>query len=164
MSYLHGRIDENYKVVNQNILHPYDKRCRSYILFLSDVTRVREVLGPQTNNRVIVVPRSTQWKLQEFLSSKSSSDIINLLVVGESVSADATKVCSFIRAFSRLSSLACAQFFATRPSSFSAFHAMPIDASSSKFHFTGASIRSVHSPAVHGRLGLKHAGRSDIMD
>lgn len=92
LSYLHGKIDENYKVVNQELLHPYDKSCRSYILFLSDVLRVRDVIGPQTTNRVIVVPRSTQWKLQEFLTSKFSSDIINLLLIGESLGTDTAKV------------------------------------------------------------------------
>lgn len=49
------------------------------------------MLGPQTTNRVILIPRSTQWKLQEFLSSKEAADIVNLLVVGESMSADPTK-------------------------------------------------------------------------
>lgn len=54
---------------------------------------MRDVLGPQTDNRVILIPRSTQWKLQEFLSSKLASDIINLLVIGESLSTDDSKVC-----------------------------------------------------------------------
>lgn len=96
ISYLYGIITENYTVVNQDLLQPYDKNCRSYILFLSDVLRMRDVLGPQTTNRVVLIPRSTQWKLQEFLSSKQASDIINLLVVGESMTTDPTKV-NFIR-------------------------------------------------------------------
>lgn len=85
-------ISENYSVVNQDLLQPYDKSCRSYFLFLSDVLRTREVLGPQTQNRVVLVPRSSQWKLQEFLSSKFASDLINLLVVSESLSSDPSKV------------------------------------------------------------------------
>lgn len=92
ISYLHGIISENYTVVNQNLLQPYDKSCRSYYLFLSDVLRTREVLGPQIENRVVLVPRSTQWKLQEFLASKEASDIVNLLVVGESMTSDPSKV------------------------------------------------------------------------
>lgn len=79
-------------MINKDLLQPYDKSCRSYILFLSDVLRTRDVLGPQTTNRVVLIPRSTQWKLQEFLASKQASDIINLLVVGESMTADPTKV------------------------------------------------------------------------
>lgn len=85
-------ISVNYSVVNQDLLHPYDKNCRSYIVFLSDVLRTREVLGPQTTNRVVLIPRSTQWKLQEFLSSKEASDLVNLLVIGESLTSDSSKV------------------------------------------------------------------------
>lgn len=84
-------VNENYTVTNQGLLQPYDKNCRSYFLFLSDVLRTRDVLGPQTTNRVVLVPRSTQWKLQEFLSSKEASDIINLLVIGESLTSDPSK-------------------------------------------------------------------------
>lgn len=96
ISYLHGIISENYTVINKDLLQPYDKSCRNYILFLSDVLRTRDVLGPQTSNRVILIPRSTQWKLQEFLASKKASDIINLLVIGESMTADPTKVSYFL--------------------------------------------------------------------
>lgn len=85
-------INDNYTVVNQDLLQPYDKNCRSFILFLSDVLRTRDVLGPQMTNRVIVIPRSTQWKLQEFLASEEASDIVNLLIVGESITSDSTKV------------------------------------------------------------------------
>lgn len=92
ISYLHGIITDNYTVPNQNLLQPYDKNCRSYIVFLSDVLRTRDLLGAQTSNRVVLIPRSTQWKLQEFLSSKQASDIINLLVIGESMTVDPTKV------------------------------------------------------------------------
>lgn len=92
ISYLHGIISDNYTVVNQNLLQPYDKNCRSYFLFLSDVLRTRDVLGPQTENRVVLIARSTQWKLQEFLASKEANDIVNLLVIGESVTSDPSKV------------------------------------------------------------------------
>lgn len=92
MTYLHGKINENFTVVNQDRLKVHDKNCRSYIVFLSEVLKTRDVLGPQVSNRVILIPRSTQWKLAEFLSSKEASDIVNLLVIGESVTADPTKV------------------------------------------------------------------------
>jgi hypothetical protein len=88
---IHGKIGNNYTVTNVNILQPPDSKCRSYILFISDALMTRRVLGSQIENKVIVVPRSTQWKLQEFLSSPLSRDIINLLVIGESYSADKTR-------------------------------------------------------------------------
>lgn len=94
---MHGKINENYTIENPELLQPLDSSCRNYILFLSDVLRTRDVLGPQTSNRVIIIPRSTQWKQQEFLASKLSSDIVNLLVIGESLSIDEKKVNNYFR-------------------------------------------------------------------
>nr|QGW45447.1 ionotropic receptor 21a [Bradysia odoriphaga] len=91
ITYIHGKIDRNYKLMNKGILQPLDSRCRSYILFLSDILRARDILGPQTTSRVVIVSRSTQWKQLEFLSSKSASDLINLVVIGESVGVDSNK-------------------------------------------------------------------------
>jgi hypothetical protein len=90
-SFMHGKINKNYTLDDKTLLEPPDSKCRSYILFLADALMTRRVIGSQIDNKVVVVPRSTQWKLQEFLSSPSSRDIINLLVIGESYSADKTK-------------------------------------------------------------------------
>lgn len=90
-TFMHGKINSKYKVENEKLLGYPDSKCRSYILFLSDVTMTRSIIGPQIEDKVIVVPRSTQWKLQEFLADAVSSDIINLLVIGESYSSDRTK-------------------------------------------------------------------------
>ncbi|XP_049532808.1 ionotropic receptor 21a [Anopheles darlingi] len=87
-TYVTGRIGPNYTLDNPEILQPSGAMCRSYILFLSDVMMARKVLGPQLTSRVVLIPRSSQWKLQEFLASKQSRDIINLLVIGESYSVD----------------------------------------------------------------------------
>lgn len=90
-TFIHGRIG------GKGLLKPLDSKCRSYILFISDAVKTREVIGPQIDNKVLVIPRnSTQWKLQEFLSSPESRDIINLLVIGESYSADRTKERPFV--------------------------------------------------------------------
>lgn len=90
-TFIHGRITANFTVKNMRILDPPDSKCRSYILFIADALQTRRVIGAQIDNRVIVVPRSTQWKLQEFLASPLSRDIVNLLVIGESYSADTTQ-------------------------------------------------------------------------
>lgn len=91
-SLIHGRILSDYTLENKQILMQsgYDSKCRSIILFIADAQKARQIIGPQLDNRVVLVPRSTQWKLQEFLSSPLSRDIINLLVIGESYSADKT--------------------------------------------------------------------------
>lgn len=72
ISYLHGKINEKNEIMNQRVLNPLDSRCRSYILFIADAMQARKVLGPQIDNKVVIIPRSTQWKLQEFLSSPES--------------------------------------------------------------------------------------------
>ena len=90
VSFIHGKIGKNH-TIDKELLQPADSKCRSYILFVSDALRTRQIIGAQIVNKVLVVPRSTQWKLQEFLSSPLSRDIINLLVIGESYSADRTR-------------------------------------------------------------------------
>ncbi|XP_035795701.1 ionotropic receptor 21a-like [Anopheles albimanus] len=87
-TFVTGRIGPNCTLDNPEILQPSGSMCRSYILFLSDVMMARKVIGPQLTSRVVLIPRSSQWKLQEFLASKQSRDIINLLVIGESYSVD----------------------------------------------------------------------------
>lgn len=47
--------------------------------------RTRDILGAQTSARIVVVPRSSQWKQQEFLASTRAADLVNLLVVGDSL-------------------------------------------------------------------------------
>ncbi|XP_041779599.1 ionotropic receptor 21a [Anopheles merus] len=88
ITYITGRIGPNYTLDNPGILEPTGPQCRSYIIFLADVMMTRKVIGPQMNSYVVLIPRSSQWKLQEFLAAKQSRDIINLLVIGESYSVD----------------------------------------------------------------------------
>ncbi|XP_055590285.1 ionotropic receptor 21a [Uranotaenia lowii] len=85
-TYTCGKINANYTLDSPDLLLPTASKCRSFILFLSDAMMTRQIIGPQLNSFVIVIPRSSQWKLQDFLSSKQSRDILNLLVIGESYS------------------------------------------------------------------------------
>lgn len=89
-TFIHGKVNKDY-TIDKTMLQPADSKCRSYILFVSDAIKTRQIIGAQIDNKVLVVPRATQWKLQEFLSSPESRDIINLLVIGESYSADLTR-------------------------------------------------------------------------
>lgn len=92
ISYSHGEINVRYKAKNRNLKNSMDINCKSYILFLSDPLMTRSIIGPQIESKVVVVSRSTQWKLKDFLASDLSSNIVNLLVIGESLTADANKV------------------------------------------------------------------------
>ncbi|XP_073825938.1 ionotropic receptor 21a [Musca autumnalis] len=90
-TYYHGEINSRYEALNRRLKTSIDSNCQSYILFLSDPLMTRSIIGPQPENRVLVISRSTQWKLKDFLSSEKSSNIVNLLVVGESLTADPNK-------------------------------------------------------------------------
>ncbi|EDV30811.1 uncharacterized protein Dana_GF14861 [Drosophila ananassae] len=88
ITFYHGEINSRYEAKNTHFTSHIDSNCKSYILFLSDPLMTRKILGPQTESRVVLVSRSTQWKLRDFLASELSSNIVNLLVIGESLMAD----------------------------------------------------------------------------
>lgn len=92
ITFYHGSINERYEPQNRNFNNHIDNNCKSYILFLSDPLMARKILGPQTESRVVLVSSSSQWKLRDFLSSDISSNIVNLLVIGESLMASPRRV------------------------------------------------------------------------
>jgi len=92
ITFYHGEINADYEAKNKRFTSHIDCNCKSYILFLSDPLMTRKILGPQTESRVVLVSRSTQWRLRDFLSSELSSNIVNLLVIGESLMADPMRV------------------------------------------------------------------------
>lgn len=92
VTFYHGSIKDNFEPRNPNFMSHIDTNCKSYILFLSEPVMARKILGPQTESRVVVVSSSSQWKLRDFLSSESSSNIVNLLVIGESLMSSQERV------------------------------------------------------------------------
>nr|ALM24946.1 ionotropic receptor 21a.3 [Athetis dissimilis] len=83
MSFIHGYIDDNGELSQPNLLHG-NSDCQNYILFLSDVRLSAKVLGKQPKNKIIIIARSSQWAVQEFLASVNSRMFVNLLVIGQS--------------------------------------------------------------------------------
>lgn len=76
LSYIHG------KVGRQELIDPPDMRCRDFLLLIRDLKATQAVVGDQTVNRVTVVSQASEWRVREFLSSRSSQNIVNLLVIG----------------------------------------------------------------------------------
>ncbi|XP_044763252.1 ionotropic receptor 21a [Coccinella septempunctata] len=62
----------------------YNKTCKVYILFIEDVMDSYKILGAQDKNKVIIVTKSSQWRVHEYLASRSSQKIVNLLVISKS--------------------------------------------------------------------------------
>ncbi|XP_028175661.1 ionotropic receptor 21a-like [Ostrinia furnacalis] len=87
VSYVHGYIDDNNKLKEPELLIPV-KQCLHFIVFLTEVKSSAKVLGKQSESKVVVVARSSQWAVQEFLASSYSRVFINLLVIGQSFKDD----------------------------------------------------------------------------
>ena len=76
LTYIHGKISK------QELMDPPDLRCRDFVLFLSDLKTVESVIGSHSISRVVVVSQASTWRVREFLSSKLSTNLVNLLVIG----------------------------------------------------------------------------------
>jgi hypothetical protein len=76
LTYIHG------KVSKQELMDPPDMRCRDFLLFVRDLKTTEAVVGSHCISRVIVVSQASTWRIREFLSSKLSTNLVNLLVIG----------------------------------------------------------------------------------
>ncbi|KAL3270486.1 hypothetical protein HHI36_021029 [Cryptolaemus montrouzieri] len=58
--------------------------CSSYVMFINDVMNVNDVIGAQNKNKVIIVTKSSQWRVHEYLANRKSQKIVNLIVIAKS--------------------------------------------------------------------------------
>ncbi|XP_045773278.1 ionotropic receptor 21a [Maniola jurtina] len=87
VTFVHGYINEKDNLEEPRLLQA-KRQCLHFILFLTDVQKSAKVLGKQSKSKVIVVARSSQWAVQEFLSGSISRSFVNLLVIGQSFKDD----------------------------------------------------------------------------
>lgn len=87
VTFIHGYIDDKDTIEEPRLLQP-KLDCLHFILFLTDVQKSAKILGKQSKNKVIVVARSSQWAVQEFLAGSASRSFVNLLVIGQSFKDD----------------------------------------------------------------------------
>jgi hypothetical protein len=76
LTYIHGKISK------QELMDPPDMKCRDFLLFIKDLKTAESVIGSHSISRVIVVSPASTWRVQEFLSSPISRNMVNLLVIG----------------------------------------------------------------------------------
>jgi hypothetical protein len=76
LTYIHGKISK------QELMDPPDMKCRDFLLFIKDLKTAEVVVGSHSISRVIVVSQASTWRVQEFLSSTLSRNLVNLLVIG----------------------------------------------------------------------------------
>ncbi|KOB79387.1 Ionotropic receptor, partial [Operophtera brumata] len=83
VSFVHGFINDQNQLQEPKLLQPVNE-CLHYIIFLYDVKVSAKILGKQSESKVVVVSRSSQWAVQEFLAGPVSRMFVNLLVIGQS--------------------------------------------------------------------------------
>lgn len=83
VTFVHGFINDNNHLAEPRLLRPVQE-CIHFIVFLTEVKRVSKVLGKQSDSKVVVVAKSSQWAVQEFLAGSQSRMYVNLLVIGQS--------------------------------------------------------------------------------
>lgn len=82
--FVHGQITNNYKIKYPKVLSSTGNTCVSYIMFMADVMKAKDVIGEQSENKVVIVSRSSQWRVYEFLASEVARVFVNLLVIQKS--------------------------------------------------------------------------------
>nr|QLI62108.1 ionotropic receptor 21a [Streltzoviella insularis] len=87
ITYVHGYINDDDTLKEPKLLFS-DQNCLHFIVFLTDVKTCTKVLGKQSQSKVVVVARSSQWAVQEYLASPLSRVFVNLLVIGQSFKDD----------------------------------------------------------------------------
>jgi hypothetical protein len=76
LTYIHGKVGKH------GLTDPPDMRCRDFLLLVRDLKTVQAVVGGHSTSRVIVVSQASAWRVREFLSSRLSQNLVNLLVIG----------------------------------------------------------------------------------
>ncbi|XP_030021838.2 ionotropic receptor 21a [Manduca sexta] len=87
VSFVHGYINDKNQLQEPKLLVPV-RECVHFIIFLTDVKVSAKILGKQSDSKVVVIARSSQWAVQEFLSGPLSRRFVNLLVIGQSFKED----------------------------------------------------------------------------
>nr|ARO70541.1 antennal ionotropic receptor 21a-2 [Dendrolimus punctatus] len=87
VTFVHGYIGDNDQPKEPKLLRTV-KECLHFMIFLTDIKRSAKVLGKQSDSKVVIVARSSQWAVEEFLAGPLSRMFTNLLVIGQSFNED----------------------------------------------------------------------------
>ncbi|XP_057657728.1 ionotropic receptor 21a [Diorhabda carinulata] len=84
LAYINGRIMDDYNIKLHVSYERMQPTCFSYLLFMEDVMKSTRVIGEQTKSKVVVIARSSQWRVIDFLSHEESRYLVNLLIIVKS--------------------------------------------------------------------------------
>lgn len=80
--HVHEAIPENYYIpIGESF--QLDNKCVHFIIFIKDVMRCQDIISKRSE-KVVVVAKSSQWRVQEYLTSEFSREIANLLIIVKS--------------------------------------------------------------------------------
>ncbi|XP_066155389.1 ionotropic receptor 21a [Euwallacea fornicatus] len=80
---VHGTIPTDYHIQIGELINQPDQKCVHFIIFVKDVMKCQDVVSKRSE-KVVIVAKSTQWRVQEYLNSEFSREIANLLVIVKS--------------------------------------------------------------------------------
>lgn len=82
---VHGyfSIDVVPRMKNKELLKTYKNTCSAFIILSQTLDNGAELIGIQTINKVVLVSQSSQWQIYDFMKSRLSQQIVNLLVIAD---------------------------------------------------------------------------------
>lgn len=83
LTHVHAAIPEDYHIPIGELAFQLDNKCVHFIIFIKDVMRCQDIVTKRSEN-VVVVAKSSQWRVQEYLTSEFSREIANLLIIVKS--------------------------------------------------------------------------------
>lgn len=87
VTFIHGYINDKDQMEEPKLLKGA-YTCAHYIIFLYEVRTSAKVLGKQSDCKIVVIARSSEWAVQEFLAGPLSKMFTNLLVIRQSFRED----------------------------------------------------------------------------
>ncbi|XP_050308077.1 ionotropic receptor 21a [Anthonomus grandis grandis] len=83
LPYVHASIPEDFRIQLDELFKANTNTCFHLLIFVKDVMKRPEVINKR-KERVVIVSKSSQWRVHEYLSSEHSQGIPNLLVIVQS--------------------------------------------------------------------------------
>jgi hypothetical protein len=76
LAYMHGKVEQ------QRLTDVPHMGCTDFLLLVRNLKTAQAVVGGRAASRVILVSQASAWRVREFLSSRLSQNLVNLLVIG----------------------------------------------------------------------------------
>lgn len=94
-SFVHSMVAENRDAnLGGNSTYTPDKHCFNYVLLVDDIFNAKYLIGKQSMSKIVLITKSSQWRVNEFLTGDFARTLVNLLVIAPSTSPSITETVS----------------------------------------------------------------------